>query len=619
MARPPPRKRMQLLASPNLQASAAPAPEHKTFTQPTNPCLDSEFDDSTAKLSRLCRRCEQIDFRVIFNPTQSILYTNGQFVMALDTLVLDTYCSVCRLFEAVAFKSRAPDNNYHLRLVQTAEQTEHSRPNLALAVFFGRNKGFWRDFSYIDERHAALSYVWGTSLSQNAQFSSQSLPSCGVCQVIEDAIAVVKSLGKRYLWVDQYCIDQQNHDVKDQQIREMDKVYARAYATIIACEGSNADYGLPGVSQAREVQPSAILPDIELFSTLPTLYYAIKETTWLTRGWTYQEAVLSRRCLFFTNRQVYFVCPEMESCESIVRQYATQSGPQEVYTAFNANVLQATHHTEEGTSLQKFADHITAYSSRHLTYEEDILDAFRGLLTRSPFYTYYGIPIALENEPRQLDDNINSYSIGLARGLSWRPHRGPGSLTRRKGFPSWSWVGWKGAVEYLFRYRNSSVNNMDVASFDTRFWAKGTNGELLSFQTLANDLHDTWVIPEQSHCIAIKARVFQFTFRPEGLDKDKRDAIEVCTCPSDGKHLGFFNAEGERRSAIFFEQLEENDAFYRRVFSENWDCVLLFASTGGRKLLLIIDWIEDMAHVVGNLRLDNLDNVPCRRRTIQLE
>ncbi|XP_044724639.1 uncharacterized protein HRG_02535 [Hirsutella rhossiliensis] len=34
----------------------------------------------------------------------------------------------------------------------------------------------------------------------------------------------------------------------------------------------------------------------------------VRNRRWNTRGWTYQELLLSRRLLFFTDSQVYFQC-----------------------------------------------------------------------------------------------------------------------------------------------------------------------------------------------------------------------------------------------------------------------------------------------------------------------
>jgi len=152
--------------------------------------------------------------------------------------------------------------------------------------------------------YIALSHVWGTNRLNKPHRTQQHgnfLPLDSGTQVIEDAIAVVISLGKQYLWVDQYCVNQLDMNIKAIQIREMDRVYAGAYLTLVACAGIDADYGLPEVSRERKLRPLATLPDFEVFSSLPALSVAIRNTKWRTRGWTYQEGVLSHRCLFFTH------------------------------------------------------------------------------------------------------------------------------------------------------------------------------------------------------------------------------------------------------------------------------------------------------------------------------
>jgi hypothetical protein len=58
-------------------------------------------------------------------------------------------------------------------------------------------------------------------------------------------------LGERHLWVDQYCVNQHEHDIKNIQIGGIDHIYAGAYATIVVAAGSNADDALPGVSRPR--------------------------------------------------------------------------------------------------------------------------------------------------------------------------------------------------------------------------------------------------------------------------------------------------------------------------------------------------------------------------------
>jgi hypothetical protein len=49
-----------------------------------------------------------------------------------------------------------------------------------------------------------------------------------------------------------------------------------------------------------------------------TLKQQISASKWVTRAWTYQEAILSPRCIYFTQHQVYFECNVDQRCESIV-------------------------------------------------------------------------------------------------------------------------------------------------------------------------------------------------------------------------------------------------------------------------------------------------------------
>ncbi|PMD29793.1 HET-domain-containing protein, partial [Hyaloscypha variabilis F] len=143
----------------------------------------------------------------------------------------------------------------------------------------------------------ALSYVWGPQkgpleLSSAGYFSLQNVPL-----TVRDAAKAVLELGRRYLWVDRYCINQQDESERKMMIDNMDLIYESADATLIALHGENDQSGLPGVSTlSRATQPSS---------------------HWNTRGWTYQEARLSRRCLFFSRYQVYLVCRHSTWSESV--------------------------------------------------------------------------------------------------------------------------------------------------------------------------------------------------------------------------------------------------------------------------------------------------------------
>ncbi|EHK45124.1 hypothetical protein TRIATDRAFT_243270, partial [Trichoderma atroviride IMI 206040] len=172
-----------------------------------------------------------------------------------------------------------------------------------------------------ESSYVALSYVWGSSAVceqyslRPASGGTFALP-CVLPAVILDAIAVTKSLGFRYLWVDKFCIDQANSSAKHQQITQMDSVYEKAELTIIAAAGVDETYGLPGAgSKPRSTQPFARVGGLTVLSTMRDAQDSIRSSKWFTRGWTFQEALLTRRRLVFTEEQVYFECGAMSCSE----------------------------------------------------------------------------------------------------------------------------------------------------------------------------------------------------------------------------------------------------------------------------------------------------------------
>ena len=177
--------------------------------------------------------------------------------------------------------------------------------------------------------YVALSHVWGAETGSdsrpehclppeplNNSEAGATLPG-ELPVVVNDAIEVTKNLSLRYLWVDRYCIDQDNPVEKHDQIQKMNLIYTGAELYIVAAAGDDGAYGLPGVaSRSRRPQPFAKVQAATLVSTLGHPHCSISTSKWASRGWTYQEAVLSRRKLVFTDHQAYFKCNVMNSYES---------------------------------------------------------------------------------------------------------------------------------------------------------------------------------------------------------------------------------------------------------------------------------------------------------------
>lgn len=311
-------------------------------------------------------------------------------------------------------------------------------------------------------RYIALSYVWGTSHAESLNsgrdmttpvFSTlMKLPEA-LPRTIEDAIYLVKQLGESFLWVDSFCIDQYSPTDKASQIQLMDQIYGNAFATIIAAYGDSAEAGLPGVQPASrhpERQHWADVNRSRVFVSLPSLSTELFGNPWYHRGWTFQEGLLSRRCLIFTESQVYWKCSAELLAESIAEPEDRQRklvsaarwhnifcSPILIPSSTGGKDVPSKHSaTMYGVPYQEYVAHVEQYTSRDLSFGSDALPAFSGIL--NALSRRFGSKMVWA-----LPDSI------FDAALLWKvENRLRDSTGRRPNVPSWSWVSWSGKVTY---------------------------------------------------------------------------------------------------------------------------------------------------------------------------
>jgi hypothetical protein len=291
--------------------------------------------------------------------------------------------------------------------------------------------------------YVALSYVWGPPPKASRPIVnkiSKSFP-----RTIQDAMLVAKELEVPYLWVDRYCIDQNNKNEKHIMVSNMDKIYSGAELTIIAL-GSDPDYGLPGVSRPRRHQISMQTSTHNSIIRYPSAIDETENSSWVTRAWTYQEMLLSRRRLVFTDSQMILQCCEYVFHEalSIPLPYPMPGGarpptPCESRPCHTPTTLPASSDAiifpANGIGMFWFdiLDRIQDYTDRTLSYPEDVQNGFEGVFNafsrkipgcRNHFW---GIPTP-DSRPLEY----------LLRHLTWYV---PKPADRRPGcWPSWSWI-----------------------------------------------------------------------------------------------------------------------------------------------------------------------------------
>ncbi|KAK8152378.1 heterokaryon incompatibility protein-domain-containing protein [Phyllosticta citribraziliensis] len=303
------------------------------------------------------------------------------------------------------------------------------------------------------EPYVALSYVWGSKEDQ--QGFEKLLTNLnnvltrgfrhaieedlkGMPKVIQSSVDLVRRLGYRYLWIDSICIVQDSNRSWRWNSQVMDRIYSNAEFTICAADGSNAKAGLvafdsPEASSEQVIERCA--PGVRLMISRD-VESQIASSAWNSRAWTFQERLLSRRCLIFTQGRVFFQCRKATFSEDIVASpQASQVSAWSLDLVRSPLVLL---NKLEERPVWFYMHCVELFSGRCLTKSTDVLAAFNGVsnLIESAMTgpLCFGLPTS---------------HFDLA--LLWTPQK---ALKRRVGgdFPSWSWCGWEGGSASYFSH-----------------------------------------------------------------------------------------------------------------------------------------------------------------------
>src|SRR6478735_274619 len=94
----------------------------------------------------------------------------------------------------------------------------------------------------------------------------------------------------------------------------MHLIYEQASFTTVASNGQDANAPLAGLFSTRDPELVGEInlknDSILMAPARPQLPDLLAGTVWATRGWTFQEDVLSRCCLYFTSTEVFYFCKE---------------------------------------------------------------------------------------------------------------------------------------------------------------------------------------------------------------------------------------------------------------------------------------------------------------------
>ncbi|KAI1163515.1 heterokaryon incompatibility protein-domain-containing protein [Nemania serpens] len=296
-------------------------------------------------------------------------------------------------------------------------------------------------------RYVALSYVWNAASSspekQKLQLYTEnlkelerpnSLSDSILPEVVADAIYLCLEIGERYLWVDRFCIVQDDLDLKAEQINAMGVIYDRAFLTFIAL-GDGPTPGLVGLpcrprqqtfhNRSWDLLPTMSNPVGE--ARLPLIDMAISESQWNSRAWTFQETALSKRHIYFDAGQVYGTCAKERW------QERPKDEDEAKWRENGSWEMQKPRKSPWDLSLDSFAAYsgvISQFSPRKLTFPEDVLRAFAGISNVLEMKLKRPLPLG---HPEEF----------FTESLRWVPQ--PGFMTVRRDLntvPTWSWASW---------------------------------------------------------------------------------------------------------------------------------------------------------------------------------
>lgn len=309
------------------------------------------------------------------------------------------------------------------------------------------------DGAPVKKRYVCLSHCWGqeqplittsrTLQSHMKEISWESIPA-----TFQDAIRISKKIGIQYIWIDSLCIIQDSVKDWETESSKMADIYRNSYVTIAGASSKDSRAGLH-LNTPRQAGPMltgttssgkpysirvqySILPfsRIDKYTPKDGIQHPISPTTGvrddiggafgafplLTRGWVFQERLLSPRFLQFGKDELLWDCKESRLCE------CGQRPPDLPYNQV------AVRNKDTDFLSHKWRKIVEFYSSLKLTYPQDKLPALSGLARQ------------MGKRRSNASYLAGLWSDSLDLDLLWIPYGPDEKRSDEYIAPSWSWA-----------------------------------------------------------------------------------------------------------------------------------------------------------------------------------
>jgi hypothetical protein len=282
-------------------------------------------------------------------------------------------------------------------------------------------------------QYCALSHCWGpldrhpiqttqkNILEHYDHIGFRSLP-----KVYQEAVIVTRGLGFRYLWIDSFCIIQDDEVDWRREAENMGSIYEQS-ALVIAAAGAAdptqscfSDVPRDGRAYSISVKDEGGSDVVLHYCLHPSTHYTFRQSPLGQRAWAFQEWQLARRRVFFTPTGLFWSCRQVELSE--------------LDTPARTELCKIDEKGLFGSWIQVLKN----YSGKKLTKSSDRLIALHGIATKYR-QTKKGSYIA-----GIWDDDI-------AEQLLWESAEESELAEDFSGVPSWSWAATGNQKRWVFQ------------------------------------------------------------------------------------------------------------------------------------------------------------------------
>lgn len=323
--------------------------------------------------------------------------------------------------------------------------------------------------------YVALSHRWTEETlkvrlvhSNHSERLSSGFPLSEFPPMMQDVIYLLRRLGIMHVWIDCMCIIQDDREDWRREAATMASVYSHAELTVAATmAGQHLFTHRDGKEHTQVDIDDTDEASIFLRRSLPHFTWQDMENSWfegdefvnaerewplLSRGWTYQEQLLSKRTLHFTRSEIIWECNKTMECEC---GWYAHSGTSE---------MSGTTQRRQSVQSKSWNQIVKEYSKRELTFGADKLPALAGIAKAFS----------------EGNDGLGQYACGmwerqLESSFFWSLAEEPRPKPSVSSIPSWSWASVSGNVSCW----EVSVENIECLGVRVSYNGEPFMGEAL--------------------------------------------------------------------------------------------------------------------------------------------